>query len=83
MSMCFHKKIRIWICHNCVYVDDLNIIETPEELSKFVGLLKKEFEMKDLGKTILFRSSDWTFGKRNVCPSIKLYNKSTKMILYG
>ena len=34
-----------------VYVDDLNIIGTPEELSKVVNLLKKEFEMKDLGKT--------------------------------
>ena len=34
-----------------VYVDDLNIIGTPQELSKAVGLLKSEFEMKDLGKT--------------------------------
>ena len=33
-----------------VYIDDLNIIKTSEELSKVVGLLKKEFEMKDLGK---------------------------------
>ena len=34
-----------------VYVDDLNIIGTPEELSKVIEYLKKEFEMKDLGKT--------------------------------
>lgn len=34
-----------------VYVDDLNIIGTPEEISKTVDCLKKEFEMKDLGKT--------------------------------
>ena len=34
-----------------VYVDDLNIIGTPEKLLRVVGLLKKEFEMKDLGKT--------------------------------
>ena len=34
-----------------VYVDDLNIIETPEELNKTVSYLKKEFEMKDLRKT--------------------------------
>ncbi|XP_049372066.1 F-box protein CPR1-like [Solanum verrucosum] len=33
-----------------VYVDDFNIIGTPEELSKAVNCLKKEFEMKDLGK---------------------------------
>ena len=34
-----------------VYVDDLNIIETPEEISLTIKYLKKEFEMKDLGKT--------------------------------
>ncbi|XP_070012936.1 uncharacterized protein [Nicotiana sylvestris] len=36
-----------------VYVDDLNIIGTSKELPKDVECLKKEFEMKDLGKTIL------------------------------
>jgi hypothetical protein len=34
-----------------VYVDDLNIIETHEEIPKIVNYLKKEFKMKDLGKT--------------------------------
>ena len=34
-----------------VYVDDLNIIGTPEELNKTISYLKKEFEMKDLEKT--------------------------------
>ena len=29
-----------------VYVDDINIIETPEELDKTINCLKKEFEMK-------------------------------------
>ena len=33
-----------------VYVDDLNLIGTPEELPKAVEILKKEFEMKDFGK---------------------------------
>ena len=33
-----------------LYVDDLNIIGTPEELEKAVDCLKNEFEMKDLGK---------------------------------
>ena len=36
-----------------VYVDDLNIIGTTNELSEAVGNIKKEFEMKDLGKTKL------------------------------
>ena len=33
-----------------VYVDDLNIVGTPEEISKTVNCLKKEFEMKDFGR---------------------------------
>ena len=36
-----------------VYVDDLNIIGTSGEISQIVECLKKEFEMKDLGKTKL------------------------------
>ncbi|RDX76925.1 hypothetical protein CR513_43037, partial [Mucuna pruriens] len=34
-----------------VYVDSINIIRTPKELLKAIGCLKKEFEMKVLGKT--------------------------------
>ena len=34
-----------------VYVDDLNFIGTPEELTKTTSYLKKEFKMKDIGKT--------------------------------
>ena len=33
-----------------VYVDDLNLIGTPEELTKIANYLKNRFEMKDLGK---------------------------------
>jgi Reverse transcriptase (RNA-dependent DNA polymerase) len=36
-----------------VYVDDLNIIVSPEEIKKIVKLLKNEFKMKDLGVTNL------------------------------
>jgi len=36
-----------------VYVDDLNIIGSPEEIEKTAKLLNKEFEMKDLGVTKL------------------------------
>jgi hypothetical protein len=36
-----------------VYVDDINIIGTLEELPKAINCLKKEFEMKDLEKTKL------------------------------
>ncbi|XP_050896776.1 secreted RxLR effector protein 161-like [Lathyrus oleraceus] len=34
-------------------MDGINIIGTPEELPKAMNCLKKEFEMKDLGKTKL------------------------------
>ena len=34
-----------------VYVDDINIIRTPGELDKTINCLKKEFVMKDLGRT--------------------------------
>ena len=34
-----------------VYVDDLNIIGTTKEIKEAREYLKKEFEMKDLGKT--------------------------------
>ena len=34
-----------------MYVDDLNLIGTPEELIRTEKYLKQEFEMKDLGKT--------------------------------
>ena len=33
------------------YVDDLNLVRAPEELTKTANWLKNEFEMKDLGKT--------------------------------
>ncbi|CAM8962917.1 unnamed protein product [Rhodiola kirilowii] len=34
-----------------VYVDDLNIIGTNEEIHEVISYLKREFEMKDLGRT--------------------------------
>ncbi|KAK6124484.1 hypothetical protein DH2020_041765 [Rehmannia glutinosa] len=37
-----------------VYVDDMNLIGTPEELFNAAEYLKKEFEVKDLGKTKLY-----------------------------
>ena len=33
-----------------MYVDDLNRVGTPEELTRTTNSLKKEFEMKDLKK---------------------------------
>ena len=47
----FIKKTENGFAIIAVYVDDLNLIGTPEELIKTTNYLRKEFEMKDLGKT--------------------------------
>ena len=47
----FIKKAATGFAIIAVYVDDLNLIGTSKELIKTIDYLKKEFEMKDLGKT--------------------------------
>jgi len=47
----FIKKSESGFVIIAVYVDNLNLVRTLEELTKTVTYLKNEFEMKDLGKT--------------------------------
>ena len=47
----FIKKSKTGFAIIAIYVDDLNLIGTPEELTRTENYLKREFEMKDLGKT--------------------------------
>jgi hypothetical protein len=47
----FLKKSESGFAIIAVYVGDLNLVGTLEELIKIATYLKKEFEMKDLGKT--------------------------------
>ena len=47
----FIKKSKTRFAIIVVYVDDINLVGTPEELTRTTNYLKKEFEMKDLGKT--------------------------------
>ena len=47
----FIKKLENGLAIIAVYVDDLNLIGTLEKIIKTANYLKKEFEMKDLGKT--------------------------------
>ena len=47
----FIKKVATRFAIITIYVDALNLIETHEVLIKTIDYLKKEFEMKDLGKT--------------------------------
>ena len=52
----FIKKSETGFAIIAVYVDDLNLIGTPEELIRTTNYLKKEFEMKDFGKTKFYLS---------------------------
>ena len=47
----FIKKSEIGFEIIVVYVDDLNLVRTPRELTRTTNYLKNEFEMKDFGKT--------------------------------
>ena len=45
----FIKKSETGFAIIAVYVNDLNLVGTPEELTRTTNYLKREFEMKDLG----------------------------------
>ena len=47
----FIKKSKLGFAILAVFVDDINLFGTPEELTKVATYLKDKFEMKDLGKT--------------------------------
>ena len=47
----FIKRSESGFAITAVYLDDLNLVGTPKELTKAANYLKNEFEMKDLGKT--------------------------------
>ena len=47
----FIKKISSRFAIVAVYVDDMNIIGTLDEIKKTAAYLKSEYEMKDLRKT--------------------------------
>ena len=47
----FIKKTKNGFAIIAVYVDNLNLIETPEELIKTTNYVRREFEMKVLRKT--------------------------------
>jgi hypothetical protein len=47
----FIRKYSTGFCIISIYVDDLNIIGHAKDMNEARNHLKKEFEMKDLGKT--------------------------------
>ena len=50
MSCIFIKRYGSEFVIIAVYVDDLNLIGSPQWITKAKDCFKKEFEMKDLGK---------------------------------
>jgi hypothetical protein len=47
----FIKKSSTGFCIISVYIDDLNIVNHAKDIDEAHNHLKKEFEIKDLGKT--------------------------------
>jgi hypothetical protein len=47
----FIKKTNFVFAIVAIYVDDMNLIGTPEEVQETTIPLKSEFKMKDLGRT--------------------------------
>ncbi|KAM1569796.1 hypothetical protein ACFX10_034874 [Malus domestica] len=47
----FIKKSNTGFAKVALFIDDMNLVGTLEELNKTAEYLKSEFEMKDLGKT--------------------------------
>jgi hypothetical protein len=79
----FIKKTTTRFIIVAVYVDDLNLVGTPEELIKITTYLKDEFEMKDLGnKFFLSWFTYWTSFKWNICSSINVYKKGPEALLH-
>jgi hypothetical protein len=49
--MCFYeKKYEFSFVIFIIYVDDINLIRTPEELQEVRDSLKREFKIKDFGR---------------------------------
>ena len=65
----FIKKSESGFAIVAVYVDDINIIGTPKELTKTAEYLKREFKVKDLGKTKL-------------CLGLQLEHKTNGILVY-
>ena len=51
MSLYLCENIKTEFVIIVVYAYNINIVETPNEFTKAIDCLKKEFEMKDLGST--------------------------------
>ena len=68
----FIKKKEVNLTIIALYVDDLNLIGTPEGLLETANYLNKEFEMKDLGKARYCLGLQIEYFS-HFCPSINIH----------
>ena len=78
----FIKKSAIGFAIIAVYGDDINLIGTLEDLSKTVEYLKKEFEVKDLGKTKLCLSLELEHKENGIIVHQSAYTKRVLKCFY-
>jgi hypothetical protein len=76
----FIRKSNTAFCIISVYVDDLNIIGHTKDIDEAHNHLKKEFEMKDLGKTNFFRITNRISSDMYSCTLVYLCPKSIENI---
>ena len=80
----FIKKSESKFSIIVVYVNDLNLVGTLEELLKIAKYLKKEFEMKDLRKTKFCLNLQIEYFPTGVVVHQLAYiKKILKVFLYG
>ena len=80
----FINKLETQLTIIAIYVDDFNLIRTLEELTKTTNYLKKEFEMKDLGKTRYCLGLQIKHCSNDTLVHQSTYiEKNVKTILYG
>ena len=81
-SCVFIKKFEIGFTIIAVYVDDMNLIETFEKLSKIAEYLKKEFKVKDLGKTKLCLDQELEHKANGIIFHQSTYTKRVLKLFY-
>jgi hypothetical protein len=80
----FIKKSESGCAIEVVYVDDLNLMGTLEELTKTANYLKNELEMKDLGKTKFCLGLQIEHILNEIlCSSVSLHREGPKALSHG
>ena len=74
------KKSEIGLTIIAIYVNDLNLIGTSEELTITTNYLKNEFEIKDLWNKILSWPTDRVLFKWHISQLVNICKESIKMI---